>query len=305
LVLQAYRTGGLEAASEKMLAGSRGIGMDPYRFAARCHDIAHALGKSIDLDREVDLETRGPSLCRSGFFHGVHLQRFSVHPTAAALVAAAPFVCAGSEALVRVGRGGVGNGCRHALGHELYLRGLDHVAAAAACETPAVATHNPESAVSDCLYGLYMEVFLRYESDSTYTDPRPICLDPVLTPVAAFACTGEAGLSLYRLSLDTDPRTAFAICAEFATKLDAAVAGSCAGGLGRSAGAFLENRRDLIESFCREAGSLYENCLIEAAAAIMEAEQDYSWATVCTGLSLYQYCESKMADIKNLVETRL
>jgi len=304
LVIQAYEDEGLEAASDVMLAGSTGIGIAPDRFAARCHDIAHALGKAIDIGLEANLESRGPSICRSGFFHGVHFQRFARYETPADLVAAAPYVCVGSELQVRVGRGGVGNGCRHALGHELHLRGLGHVEGAQTCEVPPIATHNPESAVSDCLYGLYMELFLGYEATASYTNPLPVCLDPSISVLAALACAGEAGLSLFRMAERSTPSAAFDVCEEFSRSLDTTIGRSCAGGLGRSASAFLENDRSRTIEFCSASEELYESCLVDAAAAMMEAEQDYSWATICAGLSIEEYCRTKMQDITSLVETR-
>jgi len=59
-----------------------------------------------------------------------------------------------------------------------------------------------------------------------------------------------------------------------------------------------------IEQYCRQGGELFDPCLVDAAAAVMEAEQDYSWASVCTLVVRVEICNEKMEDIKQLVETR-
>lgn len=296
----AYASGGLPAANSVMEEGYRGVGMNPDRFSARCHEISHEYGKLVDIS-EPNLESRGPSLCRAGFFHGIHFQRFALHGTTDDLVAVAPVICVGSEDVLGIGLGGVGNGCRHALGHELLVRGVPLTSASKVCEIPSVATHNPESAASDCLYGLFMEFFLKYEGSESYIDPRPVCLDRELSPSAALACVAGAGPSLFRMAEDRTTREAFDICREFSSKLDKAIGQSCAGGVGRAAGAYLENDLDRVKDFCRQAGDLYESCLVEMAAAVFESEQDYSLVSVCSGLSIEPYCSKKMQDVIDLV----
>jgi hypothetical protein len=304
IVTKTYEKEGLESASQVMFTASQIPGYAASRFAARCHDVAHALGKTIDFKKEKNLESRGPSVCRSGFFHGIHFQRFAEYKTPSALAISAPFVCVGSEEVIRVGRGGVGNGCRHALGHEFILRNLDPLTSARACSVPAIKTHNPESAVEDCLHGVYMEVFLTFEATENYTDPEPICEEASkVSKVSAAACLGEAGLSLFRYGLDNTPQKAFDIC-ENLSNGDQYLAESCAGGLGRSAAAFLANDETSIKNYCKNSDNLYEACLVDAAAAVMEAEQDYKWMNICYGLKREKSCLLKMEDIKNLVETR-
>jgi len=303
-ITAAYEDGGLAGAAALMEYGALAPGRLGERFAARCHEMAHTLGLSIDPVRESDLESRAPMRCRSGFFHGLHSQRFNAHKGSEALRAVAPSVCIGSESVLRVGRGGVGNGCRHALGHEMLLRGVAPLEAAQACMLPVVATHNPESAVDDCLRGLYMEVFLTFEAEGEYQDPAVVCAPARdLSLVAGLACIGESGLSLFRLGESAGPPTAFQSCAAYGIQ-DPALAASCAGGLGRAASAFLANDRADLEQYCRQGGGLFEACLVDAAAAVMEAEQDYSWASVCTLVARVEICNEKMQDIKWLVETR-
>jgi len=303
-VVAAYQGDSLEAAAALMEYASTAPGRLGERFAARCHEAAHALGLVTRVAVESDLDRRAPARCRSGFFHGIHYQRFAVHKEPESLRAAVSTVCAGSESLLSVGRGGVGNGCRHALGHELLLRGIEPTDAARACMLPVVATHNPESAVDDCLRGLYMEVFLTFEAEGAYQDPAVVCAPArELSLAAGLACIGESGLSLFRLGESVGPAAAFRSCAVYGTQ-DPALAASCAGGLGRSAAAFLANDRVDIEQYCRQGGELFDPCLVDAAAAVMEAEQDYSWASVCTLVVRVEICNEKMEDIKQLVETR-
>lgn len=305
VIRDAYRESGLEAATALMESTSIDPGLLGARFAARCHEVAHALGEEVDPEREPMLESRGPNLCRSGFFHGIHNQRFAEHPDGPSLLAVAPTICIGSEQLLRVGRGGVGNGCRHALGHELLLRGVDSTTAAKACMVPVAATHNPESAVDDCLRGLYMEVFLQIEAETGYADPGAVCMEASdLSLGAVLACLGESGPSLFRMGEMKGQEAAFAVCTSYAER-EIAIAEACAGGLGRAALAFLENDRSLITQYCQAAGTLSEACLIDAAASAMESEQDYSWETVCESMEREIACREKMRDIKTLVEARL
>lgn len=299
-----YETDGLESAVALMEYTSTDPGMLGERFAARCHEIAHAIGLATRITFEPNLDSRAPTRCRSGFFHGIHSQRFAVHSGSAALLTVAPSVCVGSEVLIGVGRGGVGNGCRHALGHEMLLRGADPLDAARACMLPVVATHNPESAAADCLHGLYMEVFLTFEATGSYQDPVVVCAPARSVALAAsLACIGESGPSLFRLGESDGTKSAFHSCTVFGEQ-DQALALSCAGGLGRAASAFLANDREDLELYCIQGGALFDPCLIDAAAAAMEAEQDYSWASVCALVKLIDVCEAKMRDIKSLVELR-
>lgn len=301
-VLKAYNDAGLEAAATIIEAASNDRTPAAGRFAARCHDVAHNLGRAIDLDVEADLERRGPSTCRSGFFHGVHAQKFASVIGGEGLSRVAGTICAESASIVAVGSGGVGNGCRHALGHEFILRGLDASTAARSCTQLPMNTDNVESAIEDCLHGVYMEVFLAYEATEGRADPTVVCTPAgVVSKAALLACIGEAGLSLFRLGFDTSPRTAFGVCRTFAS--DAAVAESCAAGLGRAAAAFMESSEVSIKQYCASAEDLYEPCLIFAVAAVMEAEHDRSWLRICDGLIREELCIERLEDIWNLVET--
>lgn len=304
LVVSTYHNDGLEAAATMMddLASSP---VTASRFASRCHDVAHALGESIEINRETDLESRGPRVCRSGFFHGVHFQRFNTYDTSAELAAAAASVCAGSENVIRVGSGGVGNGCRHALGHEFILRGYDPSLAASACLQPADATHNPDSAIEDCLHGVYMQVFLGFEAQEITGDPSDVCAPArSVAHEALLACLGEAGPSLFRIGADgSSPIDPFTLCVQLAAG-ERDLGSSCASGLGRAAAAYLENSRSEITGYCRPGSSLYEPCLVGAATAVAEAEQDHSWVEVCYGLVMEQECLFRMNDIMILVGTR-
>lgn len=302
IVLDEYEAAGLEAAAALIEEASNDRTSAAGRFAARCHDVAHNLGRAIDLALEGDLESRGPGTCRSGFFHGVHAQRFAEVPGASALSAAAEVVCAESASVVAVGTGGVGNGCRHALGHELILRGLDMDLAAQSCMRSPSNTENPESAVEDCLHGVYMEVFLAYEATEGRAEPATVCSTAAdIGRPALLACVGEAGLSLFRLGFDTSPRTAFDVCRTLSS--DVSVAESCAAGLGRAAAAFMESDESRVKQYCMAAGDLYESCLIFAVAAVMEAERDRSWLRICDGLAREELCVTRLEDVWALVET--
>jgi hypothetical protein len=301
MVVGAYHTDGLDAAAALMEAAAANPAPAAGRFAARCHDIAHALGKAVDVNAEPDLEQHAPQVCRSGFFHGVHFQQFAQYDTTG-LVAAAAKVCVGSENLIAIGAGGVGNGCRHALGHELVIRGVPTTEAATACTTPPQGTDNPQSAIEDCLHGVYMERFLQVEATENWAVPGTICGDAASVSIAAAAaCYGESGLSLYRFGIDNTPQAAFAVCNELTAV--PVVAESCIGGIGRTAAAFLENDEAGMRTYCAAAGTGAEVCLIESVAAVMEAEQDVTWKRICAGLALRDRCAAKLDDIEALIRS--
>ena len=298
---EVFNTKGLSAASAMLDEAALDRTPQAGRFAARCHETAHNLGKLVVIEPGVNYAALGPSACQSGFFHGIHSRIFAAYTTTANLLSAAATVCANSNEVLAIGSGGLGNGCLHAYGHELVRRSADEGNAVQSCETKHVGVSDTTNAVLDCLHGLYMEKFLAFEATETWTSPAAACARALtLGTTAGKVCFSESGVSAYRYSLTKNPAAAFQMCTTETTSSDLAV--ECAGGLGRAASSFLENEPEAIKEFCAAGIELYEPCLIEALTSAIQVTLQYSMLEYCAGMEQESYCRERLDGARAYVE---
>jgi hypothetical protein len=298
---ETYNDKGLRAAADLIDEAALDRSPTAARFAARCHEAAHNLGKLVVVEPGMGYAALGPSACQSGFFHGIHSRIFATYSTTPALLAAAATICANSNEVLAIGAGGLGNGCLHAYGHELFLRGADEGASVQSCESEHVGVSDTQNAALDCLHGLYMEKFLEYENNEEWTSPAIACARALdLGSTAGKVCFSESGVSAYRYGLTESPAAAFALCTDATPSAELAM--ECAGGLGRAASSFLENDPEEIREFCAAGGRLYEPCLIEALTSAIQVTLQYSVLEYCTGMQQESYCRERLDGARAYVE---